>query len=70
MSIEDARSFIEKAKRTEAIQKAVNEHNRGVVDIGREHGHQFTKDELMHVLREHNIQPTDGKDDPDTCLAI
>jgi predicted ribosomally synthesized peptide with nif11-like leader len=59
MSKEHADTFVEKAKTDPSIQKALHERTKHPVDIGREHGLHFTKEELSQSMLERNIPESD-----------
>ena len=60
MSLQAARDFVDKAKKTAAIRKELHEGSRAAADIGRDHGFDFTHEEFGEALRERNIDAADG----------
>lgn len=58
MSKEHAKNFIQKAKTDPAIQKELHERGRHPVDVGREHGYHFSKEEFDEAMRERDAAPS------------
>ena len=67
MSLQDARDFVQKAKNSPEIQKQAHERKHDIPGVGREHGHEFTKEELRQAMNEDAIESPG--DDPDTCIC-
>ena len=57
MSVEKAREFIKKAKEDHSIQKKLHERSKHPVDVGREHGYEFTHEEFDKAMGERDMQP-------------
>ena len=70
MSIESAREFVQRFKDSEEVRRTTaDSHKKPIVDVGREHGYDFTREEVLQAMHEHGLQP-ENPDDPDTCCLI
>ena len=67
MAIHSAREFVERFKDNDDVRKTLSEHKKKIVDVGREHGYDFTREEALQAMKEHGVAPED--DDPDTCFG-
>lgn len=66
MSIQSAREFVARFKDDEKVRRTSSEsHKKPIVDVGREHGYDFTREEVLQAMHEHGLHPEN--DDPDTC---
>lgn len=66
MSLQAAKDFIEAAKKSQAINKEAHDRPKNIVDVGRKHGFQFSKEELRKAMDE---DKDIDEDDPDTCIC-
>lgn len=70
MSIESAREFVKRFKDNEEVRRQTSEsHKKPIVDVGKDHGYEFNREEVLQALHEHGLQPEDP-DDPDTCCLL
>ena len=67
MSVKEAKDFLKKSKHNKEIQKAAHERSKSVVDIGRDHGHEFTKEEFNKAAKEDGAW---DREDPDCCIGL
>ncbi len=68
MATEDVKKFLDRVNREPEVQKKLQEAQARFVEIGKEHGYDFTKEELHGELRQ-RWGITKAKDDPDTTCA-
>ena len=68
MSLQAARDFVKKAVTTKELQDEAHARTKDIVDVGRDHGFEFTRDELRQAMKEHDVEAP--KDDPDTCICF
>jgi Chaperone of endosialidase/Nif11 domain len=66
MSLQAAKDFIEAAKKSPAISQETHDRSKNIVDVGREHGFEFSKEELRQAMDE---DPDIDEADPDTCIC-
>ena len=67
MSVQAAKDFIEKIKSDEKVRNQAAA-GRNLVELGHEHGFDFTGDEWEEGMRQHRREhPEDG---PDTCVVL
>lgn len=67
MAIEDARKFVEKFRNDEEVRRQSTEsHKKSIMEVGKEHGFNFNREEALQAMNEHGLQPEDP-DDPNTC---
>jgi hypothetical protein len=62
MSLQAARDFLDAANDSEEIRNQVRER-RSVLEIGRDHGYDFTHDEISQAMGERNLEPLVDADD-------
>ena len=65
MSTQAAQDFIDRANHDEAIRRLALERLDEIVDVGREHGYDFARDEFDEAMRERKAAqgPSGGRDD-------
>lgn len=62
MSLQAARDFLDAANDSEEIQNQVRAR-RSVLEVGRDHGYDFTHDEISQAMSERNMEPAIDPDD-------
>ncbi|HEY6141601.1 MAG TPA: Nif11-like leader peptide family natural product precursor [Thermoanaerobaculia bacterium] len=56
MSLQAASKFLEKAKSSKAIHNEFEKSTtKTLIEIGREHGFEFTREELRQAMADHHI---------------
>jgi Nif11 domain len=59
MPLQSAKDFIDKCSKDEAVRKTARERFQDIDKVGKEHGHDFTKDEFAHAIRERRMAGSD-----------
>ncbi len=71
MSVENARNFIDQAYKDKKLAQEGARRYKDIVDVGREHGYHFSKDDFEKAIRERQKPGKHGDPavDPDTCFC-
>ncbi len=67
MAADEAAKFLDKVDSDSDLQKKLKDHQASLVQMGKEHGFEFTQKELHSHLRERwGVSKPPAYDDPDT----
>jgi len=70
MSLEHATKFLEEARGRKEVRAEVDKAAEHFVEIGKKHGHQFTREELHKALLQRwGVKEKPSGDDPDICFS-
>jgi len=69
MSKEHAKKFIEHAKKDEALRRKLNEASEHIFKLAKEHGYEFSHEELQTALKEHWDKEHRDDDPPGFVLS-
>ena len=70
MSIESATKFLDVVNKQKDVRAEVNKATEHFVEIGKKHGHHFTREELHKALLQRwGVKEKASGDDPDICFS-